>query len=89
MCLRDVKSEFEKLKPTDEVDSAQAATATLHKDWRDIKSVGVQNGLSSLLSLVPARKEKLKLKASEAFQKYYMQGEPRKSDPETGLMEIC
>jgi len=84
MCFRDIKSKFEKLESTDEIDSAQDAMETSHKDWRDIKSVGVQKGLSSLLSSGQAQKEKLELKAREAFQKHYGQGEPRKSDHETG-----
>jgi len=87
--FRDIKAKFEKLEPTDEIDSAQAATETSHKDWRDIKSVGVQKGLSSLLSSGQAQKEKLELKAREAFQKYYEQGEARKDVHEINLMETC
>ena len=85
---------FRNLESAGEVNSAQAATATLHKDWRNIESVDfrAQKGLSSLLSSGRAQKEKLEQKGREgreAFQKYYKQGEPRKSDHETGLMEIC
>jgi hypothetical protein len=88
MCLRNLKFEFEKLDPTDEVDSAQAATAASHKNWCDIELAGVQKGLPSLLSSGRAQKEKLELKAREEFQKYYKQGEPGKNDHETGLIEI-
>ena len=37
--IRDVNSEFEKLEPIESLDSVHVATATLHKDWLDIKSV--------------------------------------------------
>ena len=32
---RELNSEFENVESTEGVDSAQAATATLHKEWRD------------------------------------------------------
>jgi hypothetical protein len=95
MYIGDLNSEFAKLEKTDNVNSAQGATATSHKDWCDIKSVDVsaQKGLSGLLSLGQAQKEKLenekRLRADEAFQKYHNQGDPRKSDHQTDLMEIC
>ena len=59
--IRDVNSEFENLEPTQSVDSAQAATASLHKDWIEIKSVdvSVQKGLSNMFSSGRAQKEKL------------------------------
>ncbi len=80
MYIRDLNFEFEKLKSTDNIDSAQAATATSHTDWRDLKSVIQKRNLSDLLRV---QKEKLEtqkiLKAREAFKKYHMQGEPRKS----------
>jgi hypothetical protein len=82
MRFSDLKFEFEKLESTDEIDSAQAATVTSHKDWRDL---GVKKGLSTLLSSGRTQREKL----GEAFEKYYNQGEPRKSDHETCLIEIC
>ena len=88
-CFRDINFKFKKLESTDEVDSARAATSTSHEGWCEIKSGDVQKGLSSLLSSGRAQKEKLELKARNAFQEYYKQGKPRKSDPETGLMEIC
>ena len=85
MHFRDLVLEFGKLNKSREgLDSAQAATASLHKDWLDIKSedVSVQNGLSNLFSSSRAQKEKLEnektLKAQEALQKYGKQGEPRK-----------
>jgi len=79
------------LESTESVNSAQAATATLHKAWFDIKSVDVraQKGLSSLLSSKEKLENEKTLKAQEAFEKYYEQGEPRKSDRQTDLMQIC
>ena len=77
---------FEKLEPTESVDSAQVVTATLYKDWLDIKSedVSVQKGGANLFSSGRAQKKKLEkeksLRSSEAFEKYYNQGEPRKGD---------
>jgi hypothetical protein len=41
MCIRDLNIELEKLGLTETVDSAQAATATSHKEWLDIQSVDV------------------------------------------------
>ena len=58
------------------VDSAQAATASLHKDWLD-----VQKGLSNLLPSSRAQKEK-------KVQKYCEQGEPRMSDHHAYLMPV-
>ena len=96
MYIRDLNLEVEKLEST-EVDSCHAAAATLHKDWLDIKSVdvNVQKGLSDLFSSKEKSKEKLENKkvlkareAREAFGKYYEQGEPRKSDHQTYLMQI-
>ena len=98
MYIRDLNFEVEKLKSTEGVDAAQAATATLHNDWLDIESVdvSVQKSLSNLFSSGRAQKERLEIdksmqvrKASEAFKKYYGQGEPRKSDHRTDLMPIC
>ena len=61
------------------VDSAQAATASLHKDWLD-----AQKGLSNLFPSSRAQKDKLEKKV----QKYYKQGEPRTSDHHAYLMPI-
>ena len=61
------------------VDSAQAATASLHKDWLD-----AQKGLSNLFPSSRAQKDKLERKA----HKYYVQGEPRTSDHHASLMPI-
>ena len=89
MYIRDLDVEVEELESREGVDSAQAFTASLHKNWLDIKSVdvSVQKGLSDLFSSSRAQKEKLEnekeLKAKEehkASEKYYKQGEPRKSD---------
>ena len=94
MDIHDLNLEVEKLESTEDVDSAQATTATLHKDWFDIKSVDVsiEKGLSSLFSSTQAQKVKLEkktLKAEEALEKYYKQGEPRKRDRQTDLIQIC
>ena len=98
MCTRDLNldlnSEFANLASTDSVDSAQAATATSHKDLCEIKSmdVGVQTGLSSLIPLSRDQKQKRenekRQKVQTAFQKYYEQGEARKGDYQTNLIEI-
>ena len=90
----DLNSEFAKLASTDRVDSAQAATATSHKDWCNIKSidVSVRKGLSGLLPLSGDQKQKRENEKSQkvqtAFQEYYEQGEARKSDHQTELIEI-
>jgi len=49
--IRDLNFEVEKLESAEGVDSAQAATATLHEDWLDITSVDVnfQKSLSNFL----------------------------------------
>jgi len=103
MGIPDLKLEITNLQSTDSVDSAQAATATSHKDWFDIKSVDVSTdvntpkGLSSLLFLGRAQKQRKTekamkdqiLKAETAYLEYYEQGRPKKSDHRTQLMEIC
>ena len=78
------------MESTESVDPAQAATATLHKAWLDTKSVDVsaQKGLSNLFSSKEKRENEKSLKEHEAFEKYYKQGEPRKSDYQTDLMQI-
>jgi hypothetical protein len=87
--------ELEELDSTESVDSAQAATASSHKEWLDIKSVdvSVQKNLSNLFASGRALKEKLEsektLKVNEALKEYYNQGEPRKSDHQTDLIQIC
>ena len=95
MYIRDLDVEVEELESG--VDSAQAATASLHKNWLDIKSVdvSVQKGLSNLFSSSRAQKEKLEyektLKAQEerkALKEYYKQGEPRKSDHHAYLTPV-
>ena len=88
MYIRDLDSEVEKLESTEDVDSAQAAAATLRKDWLDIKSV--QKGLSNLFSSGRAQKKALQdQRAREALKKYYKQGEPWKSDRQTDLTQVC
>ena len=95
MYIHDLDFEIANLASTDSVDFAQAVAATSHKDWIDITSVdvSVQKGLSSLLPSGRTQKQKQEnkkiLKAQAAFQIYYKQGEPRKSDHPTELMEIC
>ena len=95
--IRDLDIEFDKLESAENVDSAQAATATSYKDWLDIESVdiSVQKGLSDLFSLGRAQKAKLELqkymksqKSEEAFEEYYEQGELRKGDHQDNLMQF-
>ena len=95
MYFRDLDVEVEELESG--VDSAQAATASLHKDWLDIKSVDVsaQKGLSSLFSSGRAQREKLEIEKTQktreerkALEKYAKQGEPRKSDHHAYLMPV-
>ena len=87
----------EKLESTEGVDSCHAATAPLHKDWLDIKTVdvNVQKSLSDVFSSKEKLENKKALKARraalealEAFGKYYKQGELRKSDHQTDLTSI-
>ena len=91
MCIRDLNLEFDTLESTESVDAAQATTATSHKDYLGMKSVNNSNQIS--LSNLLVRKEKLesekRVKADEVFQKYYKQGETRKSDHDVDLMQIC
>ena len=95
MFIRDLQSEFERLESKEVVNSAQATTAILHKDWLDIKSadIGVQKNLSNLFSSGRTQREKLesekKLQAHEAFKKYHKQGEPRKSDHQADLTRFA
>ena len=98
MYIRDLNLEVERLESTEGVDSAQAATASLHKDWLYIKSVdvSVQKSVSNLFSLGRAPKEKLEIekglqahRAREALKKYYKQGGSRNGDYQTGLIQIC
>ena len=97
-CIRDLDFESEKLESTEVVDSCHAATTALHQDWLDIKSVdvNVQKSLSGLFSSKEKLENKKALKAQEAarasrqaFEKYYEQGEPKKSDHQTDLTPIC
>jgi hypothetical protein len=84
MCIRDLGIEFEKLQSAENVDAAQTATATSHKDYLDIKSVdvSVQRSLSKVLSLGRAQKGKLERekaqKSYEIFKTYYRHGEQGK-----------
>jgi hypothetical protein len=88
MCISDLNNEFEKLTPTESVDSAQAATASSHKEWLDIKSIE-KKPLSNFFSSGKALEEKKILKVNEAFQEYYNQGEPRERDHQTDLIQLC
>jgi predicted component of type VI protein secretion system len=94
MCISDLNIEFEELGP-ESVESAQAAAASSHKEWLDITSVdvSVQKNLSNLFSSGRVLKEKLEsekqLKVKEACKAYYNQGEPRKSDHQTDLIQVC
>ena len=78
MCIRDLNLEFDKLESRENVDSAQVATATSHKEY-----VSDQKKLSKLF-----RKENDK-KAIAAFRKYHEQGEARQGDHRIYLMCIC
>ena len=94
ICTRDLNSEFEDLESTGGVHAARAATATLHKDWLDIKpeDVSVQKGWSNLFSPAQARKPKKEQQAEkslEAFKKYCDQGEPGMCDDRANLIQIC
>ena len=98
MYIRDLNLEVEKLESTEFVGPCHAATATSHKDWLDIESVdvNVKKSVSDLFASKEKSKEKLENKklleaqeAQEAFEKYYEQGEPRKSDHQIDLMQIC
>ena len=92
MYIRDLNVEFEKVGSTQDVDSAQAVTATLHRAWLNIQSVDVsaQKGLSNLFASKGKLENEKKLKAREAFEKYGKQGEPRKRkiDHRTDLIQI-
>ena len=98
MDIRDINFEVEKLESTEDVNSAQAATMTLHEDWLDIPLVlggNVRKGLSSLFFSSHTQKGKLENKkklnvqeAYEAHKKYRDQGESRKSDHQTDLIQM-
>ena len=68
MYIRDLNFEFEETGSTEDVDSAQAAMATSHRDWLDIKSVDVsaQKGLSNLF----ASKEKLEYEKKRKHEEH-------------------
>ena len=83
MYFRDLDVEVEKLESREDVDSAQAATASLHKDWLDVDT-NVQKSLSNLFSSSQAQQVRLEKKG----QKYYEQGELRKSDHHAYLMPV-
>ena len=91
MYIRDLNFEFEKRESTKSIDSAQVATATLYKDWLDIKTVDVSKGLTNLLSSKAKRENEKIMKAREAFWKYCNQGNSRKRkiDHQTNLIQIC
>jgi len=98
MYFGDLNIEIENLESTKSVDSAQAAAVTSRKEWLDIKSVdvSVQKNRSNLFSSGRALKEKLEkletektLRVKEALEKCHDQGEPRKSDHQTDLIQIC
>ncbi len=69
MDIHDLNFEVEKLESTEGIDSALAATATLHKDWLDIK-VSVRRGLSNLFSSGRAQKENWKSRKHFKFIKH-------------------
>ena len=86
MDIGDLNFEVEILESTEGVDSAQAATMTLYEDWLDITSVDVnfQKSLSNFLEGKTGKRKKVK--AQDAYRE---QGESRKSDHRTDLIQIC
>jgi hypothetical protein len=81
MYIRDLNFEFEKLESTEDVDSAQAATATLHKDWLDIKSVDVsaQKGLVQFVFFEGKTGKRKKKESTRSIRRSTaQQGEPRR-----------
>ena len=89
MCLRDLNIELEKLKSTEKVDSAQAATVASHKDWLDTKSVGAPKGLTKIFSSLKGKQRNEEtLKSQPVFEKYCRQGGARKSDYQVDLMRF-
>ena len=98
MDIRELNFEVIKHESTKGVESAQAATVTLYEDWLGIESVdvSVQKGLSTLFSSSHTQKEKMEKKkklrqreAHKALKKYCDQGESRKSDHQTNLIQTC
>ena len=100
ICTHDLSSEFGHLESAKGVHSAQAVRATLHKDWLDVKSADVsvqtQTRLSSLFSSGRSgrvQREQLEYekegKVDEAIEKCRTQGEPRKSDHQADLTQVC
>ena len=84
--LRDLNLKFTNLKLEESVESAQVATATLYKDWQDIKLAEItQNRL--ILSWTGIQKQKLRSQMDQQTKnektskvKYCSQGEPTNSD---------
>ena len=89
MCIGGLNFRIGKLKSTEKVDSARAATATSHKDWLDTKSVDAPKGLSKFFSSLKGKQRNEEtLESHIVFEKYYRQGEARKSDYQVDLMQI-
>ena len=87
--IRDLNLEFTNLQLVGNVTSAQAATATLYKDWQEIKLAEITrpNRLTSFLSSTRTQNQKLssqkdqqKENEERASAEYCKQGEPRNSD---------
>ena len=87
--LRGLNFEVEDLKRSDTVKSAQLVTATLYKDWQDIKVAEVtpRSRLSNFLSSANTQTEKFLIQESTkraneeaALFMYFNQGERRNSD---------
>ena len=83
MNIRDLDFEVERLESRVRVDSAQAAKASLHKDWLD-----ADKSLSNLFSWSQAQKVKLENEKKLKAQKYHEQGKPRTSDHHAYLMLV-
>ena len=84
MYIRSLNIEFEILKSTKAVDSAQAAAAASHKDWLDTKSA-IPKRLSGLFSF---QKGKQRNEENIAFQQYYYRGEAWEGDHQVDLMQV-
>ena len=90
--LRGLNLEFANLKLAENVTSAQVATATLYKNWQEIKLAEItpQNRLPSILSSTRIQKEKFRnqMDQKRAIAEYCKQGELRDRDYWINLMKV-
>ena len=75
--LRDLNQEFTNLKLTENVTSAQAATANFYNDWQETYSGEIKR-LTRFIS--SALRDKQIRDEEAAFRLYCNEGEPRNSD---------